>query len=555
MYLEARARAALTGALSALRVSCPEQVPIERPPRPEFGDLTTRISYLLAKPMGKSPVEIARTLAAKLSEHSDFEEVRAERGFVNLRFRHEVVWETLRTILKQGDAYGRQALGKGKRLQVEFVSSNPTGPLTVGHGRQAALGDVLAELFSQLGWEVTREYYLNDEGRQIDLLAQSLWARYRQALGEDQPLPEGGYQGDYLIPIGEELARSWGDRYPEWDEEAQEVFRKQAVDRMMRMIKEDLEAIGVRFDVWTREGDLHRRGLVKETLEELRRRGAVYEKDGALWMRSTQYGLARDPVLVRSDGTPTYLMVDIAYHVDKYRRGFARVVDVQGADHAEEQKQVKLALRILGLPEEFLDYCVHQFVTLKGGEGVEKMSTRAGHFIRLGDLIRELGRDVVRYFMVMRRPESHLAFDYELAKKTSMDNPVYYVQYAHTRIASIFREAEKTGELPPAFSCLNHHPSSITELDLSPLTDPAELALIKELDRFPDVLIQAAGFAPHLLCEYLEGVAALFHPYYARVRVLGQGRATPARLALLAGVRLVLRRGLSILGVSAPEEM
>ena len=555
MYLEARARAALTGVLSALRVPSPEQIPIERPPRPEFGDLTTRISYLLAKPMRKSPEEIARTLAAKLSEHPDFEQVRAERGFVNLRFRPEVVWETLRTILKQGDAYGRQALGKGKRLQVEFVSSNPTGPLTVGHGRQAALGDVLAELFSQLGWEVTREYYLNDEGRQIDLLAQSLWARYRQALGEDQPLPEGGYQGDYLIPIGEELARSWGDRYPEWDEEAQEVFRKQAVDRMMRMIKEDLEAIGVRFDVWTREGDLHRRGLVKETLEELRRRGAVYEKDGALWMRSTQYGLARDPVLVRSDGTPTYLMVDIAYHVDKYRRGFDRVIDVQGADHAEEQKQVKLALRILGLPEEFLDYCVHQFVTLKGGEGVERMSTRAGHFIRLGDLIRELGRDVVRYFMVMRRPESHLAFDYELAKKTSMDNPVYYVQYAHTRIASIFREAEKTGELPPAFSYPTHHPSSITELDLSPLTDPAELALIKELDRFPDVLIQAAGFAPHLLCEYLEGVAALFHPYYARVRVLGQGRATPARLALLAGVRLVLRRGLSILGVSAPEEM
>jgi len=546
MYLEARARAALRGALSALGVPSPGQIPIDRPPRPELGDLSTRLAYLLTKETGAPPQEVAQALAEELSKHPDFEEVRAEQGFVNLRFCPQVLWETLRGILRQGEAYGRQDLGRGRRLQVEFVSSNPTGPLTVGHGRQAALGDVLAELFSQLGWEVTREYYLNDEGRQIELLAQSLWARYRQALGDDQPLPEGGYQGDYLIPIGEELARSWGDRYPRWEGEAQEVFRKQAVDRMMRMIEEDLEAFGVRFDVWTREGDLHRRGLVQETLEELRRRGAVYEKDGALWMRSREHGLARDPVLVRSDGTPTYLMVDIAYHVDKYRRGFVRVVDVQGADHAEEQQQVKLALGILGLPEQFLDYCVHQFVTLKGREGVERMSTRAGHFIRLGDLIRELGRDVVRYFMVMRKPESHLTFDYELAKKTSMDNPVYYVQYAHTRIASIFREAERS--MPGAALRL-------TEVDLSPLTDPAELALIKELDRFPDVLAQAAGFAPHLLCEYLEGLAALFHPYYGRVRVLGQGSATPARLALLAALRLVLRRGLSILGVSAPEEM
>ncbi|HEC63095.1 MAG TPA: arginine--tRNA ligase, partial [Candidatus Acetothermia bacterium] len=450
-------------------------------------------------------------------------------------------------LLRTGEEYGRWRLGQGRNLQVEFVSSNPTGPLTVGHGRQAALGDVLANLFQELGWRVTREYYLNDEGRQIDLLAQSLWARYRQALGEEVPVPEGGYQGGYLVPIGQELAEMWGNRYPSWDEKAREAFRREAVGRMLRLIREDLEAFGVSFDVWTREGDLHRRGLVAETLAALREKGAVYEKDGAVWLRSTDYGLARDPVLVRSDGTPTYLMVDIAYHVDKFRRGFERVIDVQGADHAEEQQQVKLALKILGYPEDFLHYCVHQFVTLKGGEGVEKMSTRAGHFIRLGDLIRELGRDVVRYFMVRRKPESHLIFDYELAKKTSMENPVYYVQYAHTRIASIFREAEKAGEP------VTRH--VLWGTDLSPLTDPDELALIKELDRFPDVVLQASEFAPHLLCEYLEGVAGLFHPYYTRVRILGQGEATPARLALLSGIQLVLRQGLSILGVSAPEEM
>ena len=545
MHLEARVRAAISQALEGLGMVCPDDLPLDRP-RPEFGDLSTRVAFPLARKLGRPPQEIARDLATALQGHPDFAAVDAVGGFLNLRFTPAALHQVLREILRQGEDYGRQDLGQGRHLQVEFVSSNPTGPLTVGHGRQAALGDVLANLFQELGWRVTREYYLNDEGKQIDLLAQSLWARYRQALGEEVPIPEGGYQGDYLIPIGEELAKRWGDRYPSWDEAARKEFRREAVGRMLRLIREDLEAFGVSFDVWTREGDLHRRGLVRETLDALREKGAVYEKEGALWMRSTEHGLSRDPVLVRSDGTPTYLMVDIAYHVDKFRRGFDRVVDVQGADHAEEQQQVKLALKILGIPDGFLSYCVHQFVTLKGREGIEKMSTRAGRFIRLGDLIQELGRDVVRYFMVRRKPESHLTFDYELAKKTSMDNPVYYVQYAHTRIASIFREAGES---------VTRDALRVAGVNLSFLTDPAELALIKELDRFPEVIVQASGFAPHLLCEYLEGLAGLFHPYYTRVRVLGQGKATPARLTLLSGVRLVLKRGLAILGVSAPEEM
>jgi arginyl-tRNA synthetase len=429
---------------------------------------------------------------------------------------------------------------------VEFVSSNPTGPLTIGHGRQAALGDVLANLFSELGFKVTREYYLNDEGRQIELLAQSLWARYRQALGDPQPIPEGGYHGDYLIPIGKELAQKFGNAYPQWNAEAKAVFRAEVVPRMLRFIEEDLEAIGVRFDVWTREGEIIRKGLVDEVLRILREKGAVYEKDGAIWLSSKAHGLSRDPVLIRSDGTPTYLMVDIAYHLDKFRRGFDWVVDVQGADHVEEQQQVKLALRLLGLPENFLSYCLHQFVTLKGAEGIEKMSTRAGRFLRLKDLVDEVGRDATRYFMVMRKPESHLVFDFELAKKQSLENPVYYVQYAHTRIASVFREARARGEMP----------EDLLSVDLSPLSDPDELRLIRELDRFPDVLrLSAFDFSPHLLCEYLEGLAGIFHEYYARVRILGQGEATPARLALLAALKLVLFRGLSILGVSAPEEM
>lgn len=546
MHLEAQARAAIQEVLRKQGVEPPSEIPVERPTRPEYGDLTSRVSFLLGGGLGLPPDALAARLAQGLSQLPLFREVRAQRGFVNLFFQPRVLWGVLGEVLRAGEAYGRGEEGAGRALQVEFVSSNPTGPLTVGHGRQAALGDTLANLFSELGWHVTREYYLNDEGRQIDLLAQSLWARYRQAQGVDVPIPEGGYRGAYLLPIGEELARKWNDRYPNWNDAALPVFRQEAVSRMLGMIEEDLAAMGVRFDVWTREGDLHRRGLVRETFAELRRRGATFEAEGAWWLRAKEHGLSRDPVLIRSDGTPTYLLVDIAYHLEKFRRGFAWVIDVQGADHVEEQKQVLLALRLLGLPEGFLSYRVHQFVTLKGREGVERMSTRAGRFLRLSDLVEELGRDVVRYFLLQRRPESHLVFDYELARKESMENPVYYVQYAHTRIASVFREAKAAGGSPD-------DPASV---DLSPLTDPAELALIRELDRFPDVLGEAAlGLSPHLLCEYLEGLAALFHPYYSRVRILGQGKATPARLALLFGIQLVLRRGLHILGVSAPVAM
>ncbi len=545
MRLEALVQGSIRSVLDRLGLSPPE-IPVDRPSHRELGDLSSRIAFLLAKDLKKPPQAAAEELAKELSSHPAFAQVQAVQGFLNFRLRPQILHGVLKEIIQDGQSYGKGEEGRGKRLQVEFVSSNPTGPLTIGHGRQAALGDVLANLFSELGFQVTREYYLNDEGRQIELLAQSLWVRYRQALGDPKPIPEGGYHGDYLIPIGEELAQKFGNAYPEWNAEAKKVFREEVVPRMLRMIEEDLEAIGVSFDVWTREGDIIRKGLVDEVLRRLREGGHIYEKDGAIWLSAKIHGLPRDPVLIRSDGTPTYLMVDIAYHLDKFRRGFDWVVDVQGADHIEEQKQVKLALRLLGIPENFLSYCLHQFVTLKGVDGIEKMSTRAGRFLRLKDLVDEVGRDATRYFMVMRKPESHLVFDFELAKKQSLENPVYYVQYAHTRIASVFREAQSRGEFPEDF----------LSLDLSPLTAPEELQLIMELDRFPDVVrLAAREFSPHLLCEYLENLAGIFHPYYARVRILGQGKATPARLALLFGVKLVLFRGLSILGVRAPEEM
>ncbi|MDD5764456.1 MAG: arginine--tRNA ligase [Candidatus Bipolaricaulis anaerobius] len=546
MRLEALVRAAVVEALAAGGKPVPAEVPIERTTRPEHGDLSTRVAFLLARELGAPPATIAAELAARLAADPSFLKVQPAGGFVNFTLHPTTLHSVLRQILSSGDRYGRGEEGEGKTVQVEFVSSNPTGPLTIGHLRQAALGDVVAELYAQLGWRAVREYYLNDEGRQMDLLAQSLWARYRQALCDDQPIPEGGYQGAYLAEIGAELAQAWGNAHPTWDEAARAVFRSEAVARMMVMIHEDLDAIGVRFDVWTKEGDLHRRGLVQEALARLKQRGAVYEKDGALWLASTRHGLDRDPVLLRSDGTPTYTLVDIAYHLDKARRGFDLVINVQGADHVDEQRQVLLALKLLGLPDGFVRYCLHQFVTLKGEEGIQRMSTRAGRFLRLKDLVADVGRDVARYFMVMRKPGSHLVFDYALARDTSLENPVYYVQYGYTRIASLFREAERAGERPP----------DLRTVDLSPLTDDRELALIRELDRFPDVVeVAAHEFAPHLLCEYLEGLSGLLHPYYAHVRILGQGPATPARLALLGGIQLVLGRGLGILGVSAPEAM
>lgn len=545
MRLEGLVRDSVCSVLDRLGLSPPE-IPIDRPPRRELGDLSSRVAFVLASAVRRPPQAVAQELARELSQEEPFAQVQAVQGFLNFFLRPQALHWVLSEVLRDGLNYGKADEGGQKKLQVEFVSSNPTGPLTIGHGRQAVLGDVLANIFAELGWQVTREYYLNDEGRQIELLAHSLWARYRESLGDPQPIPEGGYHGDYLIPIGQELAEKFGNAYPEWNAEAKKVFRQEVVPRMLHMIEEDLEAIGVSFDVWTREGEIIRKGLVEEVLHLLGEHGATYKKDGAIWLSAQAHGLGRDPVLIRSDGTPTYLMVDIAYHLDKFRRGFDWVVDVQGADHIEEQQQVKLALRLLGLPENFLSYCLHQFVTLKGAEGIEKMSTRAGRFLRLKDLVDEVGRDATRYFMVMRKPESHLVFDFELAKKQSLENPVYYVQYAHTRIASVFREAKARGELPEDF----------LSLDLSPLQEPEELKLIMELDRFPDVLkVAGREFAPHILCEYLENLAGIFHPYYARVRILGQGKATPARLALLAGIKLVLFRGLSILGVRAPEEM
>jgi len=516
--------------------------------RPEFGDYSTNVAMIRAKASGRAPRQVAEALSAALGETLSAAGVAkvevAGPGFVNLFLSPECIRSALRSVLADGDEYGSSRKGRGVRLQVEFVSSNPTGPLTVGHGRQAVLGDVLAALYERLGYDVEREYYFNDQGRQVDLLAESLWVRYRELFGESREIPEGGYQGEYLKDMAVEVRAVVGDGYDDFDANTLMIFRAEAVNRISAGIREDLVALGVDFEGrFFSEATLHDGGKVDAALKELRAHDAAYDEGGAVWLRAEHFGGAKDSVLIRSDGRPTYMMVDIAYHMDKRDRGFERVIDVQGADHQVEQTCVKAALRALGVPETFLSYAVHQFVSLKQGDAVQRMSTRAGRFVTLRDLLDEVGPDVVRYFMISRKPEAHLEFDLDLAKSQSLDNPATTIQYAHTRIASLFRKAGVE--------------TISADVNLAPLEAREELELIKKLDLFPEV-VRTAGeaFSPHLLAEYALDVSRAFHAYYDKFRVLGEADdVIAARLALLAGVRIVLARSLRVLGMTAPEEM
>jgi arginyl-tRNA synthetase len=515
--------------------------------RPEFGDYATNLAMLQARASGLVPQQLAKDLKEELSAAMTSGGMRAEvagPGFINVFLEPSSIHRALQEILQEWDSYGPRPDGTGQTLQVEFVSSNPTGPLTVGHGRQAVLGAVLAALYERLGYKVKREYYFNDQGRQVDLLAESLWIRYRELFGESHEIPEGGYHGEYLKDMAVDVRAVVGDGHVEFDADTLVIFRAQAVTRISEGIRADLQALGIRFDVFFSEATLHREGKVDAALAKLRERDAAYDKDGAVWLRADHVPGGKDSVLLRSDGRPTYLMVDIAYHIDKRARGFNRVIDVQGADHVVEQACMKAALGALGFPPDFLGYAVHQFVSLKQSGEVQRMSTRAGRFVTLRDLLGEIGPDVVRYFMISRKPEAHLEFDLDLAKSQSLDNPATYIQYAHTRIASLFRKAGALTE-------------GLETADLSPLVSADDLSLIKKLDLFPEIVKTAAeSFAPHLLAEYALEVARAFHAYYDRFRILGEANdVARARLALLAAVHLVLAQSLRILGMTAPEEM
>ena len=537
-------------------------VHLEQPKDPSHGDLTTTIALTLAKSLRRSPRAIAEELVALIvSNDLGIEESGIEAasvagpGFVNFKLSSGQVASGLVEIIDADEDYGRCDESGGESIVVEFVSANPTGPLHLGHGRQGAIGDAIAGLLDWTGWSVSREYYYNDAGAQIDRLAESVWARYQQHFGQDGKIPEGGYQGEYVREIAVGLAEEYGDRFVgKQDKEAMEVMRKTAVHMLREEQDRDLSDFRIHFDVYFLESALYEDGRVESTVDALRETGKVYDLDGAVWLRTTEYGDQKDRVMIKSDGSPTYFLPDVAYHMDKWGRGFHHAINVQGADHHGTVARVQAGVQALGLPAGYPEYVLHQMVRIEQDGEEVKLSKRAGSYTTLRELMTEVGADVTRYFFQMRKPDGHLVFDLGLALDQSDKNPVYKVQYAHARMCSIFKKADL-------------EPSSIrTEaVDLAVLTTEAEREVIKALVRFPDLVRNAARLrAPHLICDYLEQTAGAVNSWYHAgnpsrnpdLAVLVEDeRLRNARLALARSIQIVLRNGLAILGVLAPEQM
>ena len=540
-------RAALAQAAS--RLGAPDaEVVLERPRDPTHGDVATNLALTLAKRLGQKPRVIAEKLIATLDVPPGV--VRkteiAGPGFINFFLATAQVVGVLPAILAAGSIYGRTAVGEGRPVNVEFVSANPTGPLHVGHGRQAALGDAIAALLEWTGWTVTREFYYNDGGGQIANLARSVQARIAELRGRSGAIPEGGYHGEYIREIAERYVAA---RKNDPDGKDLEAIRRFAVDALREEQDRDLQAFGVRFDVYALESALYTSGKVDETESRLVAAGHTYEKDGARWLRTTDFGDDKDRVMRKSaekGGDYTYFVPDVAYHVTKWERGFSRAINVQGADHHGTVRRVRVGLQALemGIPEGYPEYVLHQMVTvMKGGEEV-KISKRAGSYMTIRDLVDEVGRDAVRYFFLMRKSDTHFVFDVDLAKSQTEENPVFYVQMAHARMSGIFRVAAR-------------EPESVTAVgvDLSSLTQSEETELVKELADFPVVVQRAAAaLEPNRITTYLEGLARIAHAWYHKYRVLGEPEEA-ARLVLARAVQQVLANGLTLLGIRAPERM
>ena len=523
---------------------------IERPRDAAFGDWATNLAMVLAKSLGKKP----RDLATGIVERIDFARAGisaadiAGPGFINFRVAADVSAEGIRALIAAGARYGRSNAGHDRAVNVEFVSANPTGPLHVGHGRQAAIGDAISSLLSATGWNVTREFYYNDAGAQIANLALSVQARVRQLGGVDAILPEGGYHGEYI----RELAQRYIDEHSsDANADDMDAIRQFAVRALRTEQDLDLQAFGVTFDVYFLESSLYSDGRVDAAIARLIAAGHTYEKDGALWLKTTDFGDDKDRVMRRSaekGGEPTYFLPDVAYHLAKWNRGFARAINVQGADHHSTVTRVRAGLQALdmGIPQGYPEYVLHQMVTvMRAGEEL-KISKRAGSYVTVRDLIDEVGRDAVRYFFLMRKGDSQLVFDVDVARSQSDENPVYYIQMAHARLCGIFR----VGEIDA---------STITgmDADLSALSLPEESTLIKALLDFPALVSGASdALEPHRVATYLHDLAGKVHLWYHKAHVLNEPEPIMhARLALAVAARLVVRNGLDLLGLSAPERM
>ena len=520
-------------------------VDLDRPKNADHGDFATNVALQLAKRVGKKPREAAEAIVAALEGAPEIAKTEiAGPGFINFTLSRASRFGVVGEALAKGEAFGRGRAGEGRRIMVEFVSANPTGPLHVGHGRQAALGDAISSLLEWQGWQVLREFYYNDAGNQIANLALSVQHRVRELAGEAGEFPKDGYHGEYIKDIARDYV---GENPADAKGGDLEAIRRFAVAYLRGEQDADLRAFGVKFDSYYLESSLYTEGKVEETVGMLVAAGKTYESEGALWLRTTDFGDDKDRVMRKGDGTYTYFVPDVAYHLTKFRRGYAAAVNVQGADHHSTVTRVRAGLQALGagIPAGYPDYVLHQMVTvMKGGEEV-KISKRAGSYVTVRDLVEEAGRDAVRYFFIMRKTDSHLVFDIDLAKSQSDENPVYYVQYAHARICSVLRE-------------WGGDAASLAAADIAPLGSPHEVALAQALAQFPAVLERAAReFAPHLVTFFLhDELAARFHTYYNAERFLVDDEAVKrARLALVAATRQALANGLAALGVNAPEKM
>jgi len=557
---------ALSGAKEKgqLRMESWPTVTLDAPKRPEWGDLATTVAMALASSEKRAPYDIARIIVENLPAREQlFERVEIVRpGFLNMTVKPAVWLEVLRDIERQGAAYGRSAIGTGKRVLVEYVSANPTGPLHVGHGRGAAVGQALAKMLTAVGYDVVSEYYINDAGRQMKLLGASVYARYCELIGQPVSFPEDGYHGGYINDVAERIQAGEGDRLAGLPpDQAEARCRELAYRELLELIRSDLRSFGMDFDSWFSEASLIASGAVDQALVDLRQHDLLFEEDGAWWFRSSKFGDEKDRVVKKQDGESTYLASDIAYHRDKLQRGYDLLIDVWGADHHGYIPRMQAVMQVFGHPKERLQVVLVQLVKLLRG-GVEvKMSKRTGEFITMREVIDEVGADAAKFFFLMRDSKTHLDFDLELAKQHSADNPVYYVQYAHARIASLWRVAASRGiACPPA-----------SDTDLTVLTDPDELGLIRKLSAYPEVLEAGAlAFEPHRMTYYLQQLAALLHTFYNKHRImpaLGHESTEPqsaehvspavtaARLVLMRGVQQVLRNGLAVMGISAPEQM
>ena len=521
------------------------------------GDLATNLAMMLAKPAGKNPRELAQLLVDAIQANNLVEKVEiAGPGFINFYLSDASTASLVQAVLEQKEAYGRNNEGAGRKVQVEFVSANPTGPLHIGHGRGAAVGDCICRLLDASGWDVTREFYYNDAGAQINNLALSVQARCKGLTPDDASWPEDGYRGDYIVDLADSFMR--GDTVASEDQsftgtgdaDDLEAIRHFAVAYLRREQDLDLKAFAVDFDVYFLESSLYSEGKVEAAVKKLIDNGYTYEDGGALWLRTTDFGDDKDRVMRKTDGGYTYFVPDVAYHMDKWERGFERVVNEQGADHHSTITRVRAGLQALnaGIPKGWPDYVLHQMVTvMRGGEEV-KISKRAGSYVTLRDLIDEVGRDATRYFLAARKADSQLTFDIDLARSQSSDNPVYYIQYAHARVCSIFRKLAEAGQSWTQEEGL----AALGKLELE-----SEKELIVKLGRYPEVVKRSAdNHEPHNIATYLRELAGDFHAWYNSEKTLvDDAELRNARLTLAEAVRQVVNNGLSLLGVSAPEEM